>query len=91
MTRTILLAAALPLLAGPTAAIELTNGQPKPQPVFVTEEADGATQEVTLAPGQTIDHLCKIGCILDLDNGELLSLEGHEKVELKDGSFTIVK
>ena len=90
MTRASLLLAAL-LLAGPAMAAELTNREATPQLVFVTEEADGSTQELRLAPGQTVAQLCADGCTLGLDNDEAINLEGPEKVELKGGIFRIVQ
>lgn len=92
MTRLPLLALPpLLLVAGAATAAELTNREPTPQLIFITEEADGATQELTLPPGQKIKHICAGGCTLGLDNDEAINLDGHEKVVLKNGIFQVVK
>ena len=88
----IALAAMAALLAAPVQAATLTNRSADEVVVQINEEGDETVSEqVTLAPDETVSNVCDNGCVMVLENGQQQSFEGNEIIYLADGGFVIAE
>ncbi len=75
------------LLSGQANSLTLTNNESLPQNV-VTITGD-QEEALSIGPGETIEGLCNIPCVLRLPDGSEYELEAEDRVALEDGTIFV--
>ena len=76
------------LMAGHAEALTLTNRDAVDRRLQISEATDEAvTYEVVISAHETLVDLCRVGCTIELESGELETFEGYEEVNIEEGSF----
>jgi hypothetical protein len=92
--RTLFAAALLATLSvAPAAAISLVNRDAEPRVVTIMPAAGSTEPEavVTLAPSEARSDLCREGCEISLDTGEIAEFDGDEDVAIEEGRLTVAQ
>lgn len=73
-------AVALPMTAG---AVNIVNEDSQDHTVQVTQ--GGASQQVTVRAGQTVQNVCGAGCLILLEVDEVVAESGDETAYIRQG------
>ena len=88
----LLSAAALSILTGPTAALELANNDDETYQVeILAGEGDSTTESHELKTEEMLSDVCTQGCTIKLSNGAEQAFVGDEVVSIKDGELVIAE
>lgn len=75
------------LFVVPADAATITNNEASDQKVTVLQ--GDASEQVAIAPGQTMEGICSASCTLRLSNGDEFDLEPEDTVSMEDGSLFV--